>query len=150
MPSRFCCAPLRFADSDSNVLLCSIDIFRLQRAKPVNGHEIDAIRTLLTSKPRPSGWNERRQRIDEIGSTWPVADDVRLEPVDLGGGPGEWSIVPGSDASHVLVFFHGGGFCSGSVISPRRVVTEAGPARRTRSLPGGDRLAARTPLLPAA
>jgi epsilon-lactone hydrolase len=55
----------------------------------VNTHEIDAIRTLLTSKPRPHGWSERRQRIDEIGSTWPVADDVRLEEVDLGGVPGE-------------------------------------------------------------
>jgi len=145
MPSRFCCAPLRFADNDSNVLLCSIDIFRLQRAKPVNGHEIDAIRTLLTSKPRPSGWNERRQRIDEIGSTWPVADDVRLEPVDLGGVPGEWSIVPGSDASHVLVFFHGGGFCSGSVISHRRMVTEAGRAARMRTLAVGYRLAPENP-----
>ncbi len=51
--------------------------------------EIDAIRTLLTSKPRPVGWSERRQRIDEVGSVWPVADDVRLEEVDLDGVPGE-------------------------------------------------------------
>ena len=34
--------------------------------------EIDAIRTLLGSKPRPVGWSERRQRINEVGSTWPV------------------------------------------------------------------------------
>ena len=61
-------------------------------------------RALLTTKPRPVCWTERRQRIDEIGSTWPVADDVRLEPVDLAGVPGEWSIVPGSDASRVLTF----------------------------------------------
>jgi epsilon-lactone hydrolase len=56
----------------------------------VSQDEIDAIRALLTSKPRPVGWAERRQRINEIGSTWPVADDVRLEQVDLGGVPGEW------------------------------------------------------------
>ncbi|MDB5376745.1 MAG: alpha/beta hydrolase, partial [Rubritepida sp.] len=31
--------------------------------------EIDAIRQLLASKPRPVGWSERRQRIDEVGST---------------------------------------------------------------------------------
>ena len=31
--------------------------------------EIDAIRTLLTSRPRPVGWSERRQRINEVGST---------------------------------------------------------------------------------
>src|SRR3974390_139440 len=58
--------------------------------------EIDTIRALLTSKPRPIGWLERRQRIDEIGSTWPIADDVKVEAVNLGGVPGEFSIVPGS------------------------------------------------------
>ncbi len=108
-------------------------------------NEIDAIRTLLTSKPRPVGWGERRQRIDEIGSTWPVADDVRLEPVDLGGVPGEWSIVPGSDASRVLMFFHGGGYCSGSVVSHRRMVTEAGRAARARTLAVAYRLAPEHP-----
>ena len=60
--------------------------------------EIDDIRTLLTSKPRPVGWAERRQRLDEVGSVWPVAEDVKLTAVDLEGVPGEWSIVPGSDA----------------------------------------------------
>ena len=60
--------------------------------------EIDAIRGLLTSKPRPTGWSERRQRIEEVGSVWPVASDIRLDSVDLGGVPGEWSIAPGSDA----------------------------------------------------
>jgi hypothetical protein len=70
--------------------------------------EIDAIRALLTSKPRPVGWAERRARIDEVGSMWPVADDIRLEPVDLGGVRGEFSLAPGSDAARVLMFFHGG------------------------------------------
>ncbi len=109
-------------------------------------NEIDAIRALLTSKPRPVGWAERRQRIDEIGSTWPVADDVRLEEVELGGGlPGEWSIVPGSDASRVLMFFHGGGYCSGSIVSHRRMVTEAGRAARMRTLAVDYRLAPEHP-----
>ncbi len=52
---------------------------------------------LLGSKPRPVGWEERRERLDEVGSIWPVAGDVVLEAVDLDGVPGEFSIVPGSD-----------------------------------------------------
>jgi len=52
--------------------------------------EIDAIRALLTSKPRPVGWLERRKRLDEIGSVWPVADDVQLSAVDIGGLPAEY------------------------------------------------------------
>ena len=107
--------------------------------------EIDAIRTLLTSKPRPVGWSERRQRIDEVGSVWTVADDVRLEEVDLDGVPGEWSIVPGSDAARVLMFFHGGGYCSGSILSHRRMVTEAGRVARMRTLAVAYRLAPEHP-----
>jgi acetyl esterase/lipase len=84
-----------------------------------------------------------------VGSTWPVADDIRLEPVDLGGVPGEFSLAPGSDASRVLMFFHGGGYCSGSIVSHRRMVTEAGRAARMRTLAVGYRLAPEHPF-PAA
>ena len=96
--------------------------------------EIDAIRALLGSKPRPVGWSERRQRLDEVGSTWPVAADVHCEAVDCDGVPGEWSLVSGSDRSKALLYFHGGGYCSGSIASHRRLVTEAGRAARLRTL----------------
>ena len=107
------------------------------------------VRALLGAKPRPVGWAERRARIDEVGSVWPVADDIELEPADLDGVPGEWSIVPGSDPSRVLMFFHGGGYCSGSIVSHRRLVTEAGRAAGMRTLAVGYRLAPEHPF-PAA
>ena len=96
--------------------------------------EIDVVRALLSSKPRPVGWQARRQRIEEVGSAWPVANDIRLEEVNLGGIQGEWSIAPGSDTSRVLLYFHGGGYCSGSILSHRRLVTEAGRAAKARTL----------------
>jgi monoterpene epsilon-lactone hydrolase len=96
--------------------------------------EIDTIRKLLTSKPRPVGWAERRERLDEVGSVWPVADDITCEAISCDGVHGEWSLAPGSDASKVLLFFHGGGYCSGSIKSHRRMVTEAGRAMRMRTL----------------
>jgi monoterpene epsilon-lactone hydrolase len=107
--------------------------------------EIDAIRTLLTSKPRPVGWAERRQRLDEVGSIWPVADDVTLTAVDCDGVRAEWSLAPGSEGSRVLLFFHGGGYCSGSIISHRRMASEAGRAMRMRTLAVGYRLAPECP-----
>ena len=115
----------------------------------MDGSEIDAVRALLSSKPRPVGWVQRRERLDEVGSIWPVADDVNLDLVDLDGVPGEWSIAPGSDATRVLLFFHGGGYCSGSILSHRRMVTEAGRAAGTRTLAVGYRLAPEHPF-PAA
>ena len=111
--------------------------------------EIDAISALLSSKPRPVGWQERRQRIEEVGSVWPVAEDIELERVDIDGMPGEWSIAPGSDASRVLLYFHGGGYCSGSILSHRRLVTEAGRAAKVRTLAIEYRLAPEHPF-PAA
>jgi len=103
--------------------------------------EIEAIRELLASKERPVGWAARRQRLDEIGSVWPVADDITLEAVDIDGIAAEWSIAPGSDASRILLFFHGGGYCSGSIRSHRRLVTEAGRAAGMRTLALAYRLA---------
>src|SRR6266496_3379099 len=111
--------------------------------------EIDTVRALLRSKLRPVGWAERRQRLDDIGSVWPVADDVKLEAVDVTGLGGEWSIAPNSDPSRVLLFFHGGGYCSGSIVSHRRMVTEAGRAAGTRTLAIAYRLAPEHPF-PAA
>ena len=103
--------------------------------------DIDSVRALLASKPRPVDWRARRSRLDEVGAVWPVAEDVELEPVDCDGVPGEWSIVPGSDASRTLIFFHGGGYCSGSILSHRRMVTEAGRYMGARTLAVGYGLA---------
>jgi acetyl esterase/lipase len=107
--------------------------------------EIDAIRQLLTSKPRPVGWAERRARINEVGSVWPAASDITLTPADVGGVRCEWSLAPGSSDKNVLMYFHGGGYCSGSILSHRRLVTEAGRAAGIRTLAVEYRLAPEHP-----
>jgi acetyl esterase/lipase len=111
--------------------------------------DIGGIRALLIAKPRPVGWTERRARLDEVGSVWPVATDVTLTPLTIGDVPAEWSSAPGSDTSRVLMFFHGGGYCSGSIRSHRRMVTEAGRAAGVRTLAVDYRLAPEQPF-PAA
>jgi epsilon-lactone hydrolase len=111
--------------------------------------EIGAVRALLSAKPRPKGWAERRERLDEVGSVWPVAADVSLETIDVDAMSAEWSTTPGADASRILLFFHGGGYCSGSIRSHRRLVTEAGRAAGVRTLAPDYRLAPEHPF-PAA
>lgn len=113
------------------------------------GREIDDIRDLLGAKPRPVGWAERRARIEEVGAVWPVADDIRLTPIDIDGLPAGWSQAPEADRDGALLYFHGGGYCSGSILSHRRLVTEAGRAARMRTLAVGFRLAPEHPF-PAA
>ena len=98
--------------------------------------ELAEVRALLAAKPRPVGWSERRERLDEVGFVWPVADDIALQPVDLDGVPGEWSIAPGSNAGRVLLFFHGGGYCSGSIGLPAcaRASISGRPEGRARGM----------------
>nr|WP_208408078.1 alpha/beta hydrolase [Variibacter gotjawalensis] len=100
---------------------------------------------MLTSKARPVGWSERRQRIEEVGAAFPIASDIKLEEADCDGVRAEWSLAPGSDASRVLLFFHGGGYCSGSIVSHRSMVTEAGRAAGVRTLAVEYRLAPEHP-----
>ena len=93
--------------------------------------EIDAIRAMLACKAAPGRLGRaagaaRRGRLGLAGRRRHRA----ARPVDCGGVPGEWSLAPGSDPSRVLMFFHGGGYCSGSIVSHRRMVTEAGRAAR--------------------
>ncbi|MEO7026708.1 MAG: alpha/beta hydrolase [Caulobacteraceae bacterium] len=107
------------------------------------------VKALLAAKSRPVGWGERRARIEEVGAVTPVAPDIALEPAVLGGVPAEWSQAPGADRSRALIFLHGGGFCSGSIVSHRRLATEAGRAAGRRVLAPAYRLAPEHPF-PAA
>ena len=54
----------------------------------MGGSEIDAVHALLSFKPRPVGWVQRRESFDEVGCIWPVAGDASLRSVDLDGVPG--------------------------------------------------------------
>ncbi|ACK49214.1 Alpha/beta hydrolase fold-3 domain protein [Methylocella silvestris BL2] len=110
--------------------------------------EIDAVRALLGSKPRPVGLAERRERIEAVAGH-PAAPDIALETETLNSVPLEWSLAPTSDPSRVLLFFHGGGYCSGSIKSHRGMATEAGRAAGARTLAVGYRLAPEHPF-PAA
>ncbi len=111
--------------------------------------DIAAIRTLLSSQPRPVGWTARRRRIEEVGAAVPAAADIACEPTAIGGIPAEWSLAPCADRSRVLLYLHGGGYCSGSILSHRRLVTEAGRAAGIRTLAVEYRLAPEHPF-PAA
>src|SRR5262245_8739265 len=115
----------------------------------MSDEEIDGVRHLLTSLPRPTSLAERRVRLDTVASVDGVSPDIDFETFDLGTCEGEWSLAPGSDPSKVLMFFHGGGYCSGSIRSHRGMVSETGRAARVRTLAVGYRLAPENPF-PAA
>jgi epsilon-lactone hydrolase len=111
--------------------------------------EIDAIRAILTSRPRPSDLAERRDRLDGLGRNYPTPADIRLEPVIANGVPAEWSTSPTADPARVVLFLHGGGYISGSIESHRPMATEIGREAGARTLALGYRRAPEHPF-PAA
>ncbi|MBV8397388.1 MAG: alpha/beta hydrolase [Acetobacteraceae bacterium] len=111
--------------------------------------EIAAIRASLAANPRPPGLEERRKRLDALASQHPLPADVRIEEVDVGGVPAEWSSTPQADPDRVILFLHGGGYVSGSLVSHRAMVAEAGRLSGARTLALGYRLAPEHPF-PAA
>ncbi len=111
--------------------------------------DINDIRALLSAKPRPVGWPARRARIEEVGAAWPPASDISFEEISIDGMGAEWSRAPSSDPSRALLFFHGGGYCSGSIVSHRRMASEAGRAAGASALAVTFRLAPEHPF-PAA
>jgi epsilon-lactone hydrolase len=107
--------------------------------------EIERIRALLTARPRPVALSERRARLDALGEQFTLPADVRVEPVDANGVVAEWTATPGADPSRVMLFLHGGGYVSGSIVSHRAMVAEAGRQAGVRTLALGYRLAPEHP-----
>ena len=111
--------------------------------------EIDAIRALLLARPRPDGLNERRKRLDDLGTQYQIPTDVHIESVEANGVKVEWSSSPNADPACVILFLHGGGYVSGSLESHRPLATEIGRVCGARTLALGYRLAPEFPF-PAA
>jgi acetyl esterase/lipase len=78
-----------------------------------------------------------------------LAPDIRCEPCDLNGVPGEWVSAPEAAADRVLLYFHGGGYYRGAIDTVREMVSRMSRAAGVRALPIDYRLAPEHPF-PAA
>jgi monoterpene epsilon-lactone hydrolase len=111
--------------------------------------EIDVVRAMLASRPRPASLAERRRRLDDLGTQYSLSADARVETVTANGVSAEWTMTPAADPARVLMFLHGGGYISGSLSSHRHMVVQAGREAGVRTLALGYRLAPEHPF-PAA
>ena len=107
--------------------------------------EIDAIRALLAARPRPTELAERRRRLDMLGAQYALPADIRVERADANGVPAEWTTSPAAEPGRVLLYLHGGGYASGSLVSHRAMVAEAGRQAGARTLALQYRLAPEHP-----
>ncbi|MBV8652788.1 MAG: alpha/beta hydrolase [Alphaproteobacteria bacterium] len=107
--------------------------------------EMLAIREALAANPRPPEVAERRKRLDALGSSAGIASDVQVTPLTIAGRKAEWTRTPTANEARVILFFHGGGYCQGSLESHRHIITEAGRFAASRTLAIDYRLAPEHP-----
>ncbi len=90
-----------------------------------------------------------RQFMDEAGGKFIPPDDVSLQPFTIGTIDVEFIDAPDTDQQKVLLYFHGGGYVSGSIHSHRYLMQNLSRASGTRTLGINYRLAPEHPF-PAA
>lgn len=113
--------------------------------------ELQAIIDIFRSQPALGELplEEQRATLEASFSQFPLAPDVKCEPVDAGGVPAEFVTTPESDEERVIYYLHGGGYTLGSINSHREMVSRLARAAKARVLLIDYRLAPENPF-PAA
>jgi len=75
-----------------------------------------------------------REQFEQIAGLTKIPKDANCEPIDAVGVPAEWISVPESIDDHVVLYFHGGGYISGSINSHREYCVRIARASKTRVL----------------
>ena len=87
----------------------------------------------------------QRRVIDPPRPVTPPMREVRMEPTRAGSVSAEWFSQPVSDPERVMLYFHGGGYSTGSINSHRDFLARLCIASRMRVLAADYRLAPEHP-----
>ena len=88
---------------------------------------------------------EMRAAMEAASAATPVPPGVRFSAVDAGGVPSEWNDAAGGRQDRALVYFHGGGYCMGSLHTHRGLTARLAKLARLRVLSVDYRLAPEHP-----
>lgn len=88
---------------------------------------------------------QMRQRGDRAMSRARPASKVAIQPIQAGNVPAEWIIPPDAPAGQAVLYFHGGAFVMGSVITHRPMLSRLALACQCRVLSLDYRLAPEYP-----
>jgi acetyl esterase/lipase len=100
---------------------------------------IDRVRSVYGRWKRDTPVAQMRQDWDELFGGVAVA--AQIEDVNASGVKAQWVSAPGADAQSAILYFHGGGFQVGSVVSHRELMAGISRAAQCRVLGVDYRLA---------
>ncbi len=92
---------------------------------------------------------QQRQNLEKIAQMSKLIPGVQTKPVDIAGVPGEWIWTTGSNHPGAILYFHGGGYVTGSVNTHRDLIARISRAASMRAVGIDYRLAPENPF-PAA
>ena len=115
--------------------------------------EIETVRAVLAQlgegAPENPSWEERRAGYETAGTNMPMAEGVASEDIELGGVKGIKLTPDGAQPGRTLLYFHGGGYCIGSPLGHRSMVSHIAKAMRATAYSMDYRMAPEAPF-PAA
>ena len=113
--------------------------------------EFNQVVELIKSAPETShlSFPERRAKEKKDAALLPLAKDVTVEPFTIGEIPAAWFNTPDMQPEKVLLYFHGGGYCLGSIATHQTLISHIAKATNIRCLAVDYRLAPENPF-PAA
>jgi acetyl esterase/lipase len=97
-------------------------------------NELERLEAKLRARPASLTIEQRRAASDALADLFPLAADVRVEPVEAQGVQAEWTSTPAASTSEVMLYLHWGGYVWGSLKSHRHLVSELGRAATMRTL----------------
>lgn len=112
---------------------------------------IEKLMQTLRERGLPDGLSldERRARMEDIGTRFPAPQHASINPVKIAERPAEWVFDPDTDDGRVMLYVHGGGYVQGSLASHRNLVFEIARSMKGKVLNLDYRLAPEHPF-PAA
>jgi monoterpene epsilon-lactone hydrolase len=98
--------------------------------------ELQAIIDVFRSRPVLGEFSieELRAQMEADSTQFPLAPDVRCQPVAAGGVPAEWVTTPESVEERVIYYLHGGGYVAGSITTHREMASRLARAAKARVL----------------
>jgi monoterpene epsilon-lactone hydrolase len=98
--------------------------------------ELQAIIDVFRSRPVLTEFSveELRAQMEADATQFPLAPDVRCQPVAAGGIPAEWVSTAESVEERVIYYLHGGGYVAGSITTHRELASRLARAARARVL----------------
>lgn len=73
-----------------------------------------------------------RATMAALTTAQPLSEDIVYEPALLGAVPVEWANVRNESTARVILYFHGGGYCLGSIATHRALVGNLARAASAR------------------